>query len=188
MLNFFDNQDIEVWSKFRDGDDEALSRIYARLSKRLYLYGLKFTTNQSIIEDSIQDLFCDLVRNRKKLGNTDSISFYLFKSFKRKLQRLLQKEMKYHLKGNQEEYVFEITYSIEHDIILGENSDQKKIRLDKALKFLTPRQKEAVYLKFTEGLEYDQISEMMNMSIESARNLISKSIKSLKDSLNEQRN
>lgn len=188
MLKLFENTDTEVWSKFRDGDDEALSRIYAHLSKRLYLYGLKFTSNQSIIEDSIQDLFCDLVRSRKKLGNTDNIEFYLIKSFKRKLQRLLQREMKYHLKDNEEEYVFEITYSIEHDIILGEKSDQKKLLLEKALKFLTPRQKEAVYLKFTEGLEYDQISEMMNMSIESCRNLISKSIKSLKDSLNEQRN
>jgi RNA polymerase sigma factor (sigma-70 family) len=188
MLKLFENTDTEVWAKFRNGDDEALSRIYARLSRRLYLYGLKFTSNQSIIEDSIQDLFCDLVRNRKNLGTTDNIQFYLIKSFKRKLQRLLQKEMKYYLKDNEEEYVFEIAYSIEHDIIRGENSDQKKIYLQRALKFLTPRQKEAVYLKFTEGLEYDEISEMMNMSIESCRNLIYKSIKSLKDSLNEQRN
>lgn len=188
MLKLFENTDIEVWSKFRNGDDEALSRIYDRLSKRLYLYGLKFTSNQSIIEDSIQDLFCELVKNRRNLGSTDNIQFYLIRSFKRKLHRLLQKEMKYHLKDNEEEYVFEITYSIEHEIITGENVNQKEISLKKAIQFLTPRQKEAVYLKFTEGLEYDQISEIMNMSIESCRNLIYKSIKSLKDSLSERRN
>jgi RNA polymerase sigma factor (sigma-70 family) len=187
-MKFLENTDTEIWAKFRNGDDEALSLIYAQISKRLYLYGLKFTSNQSIIEDSIQDLFCDLIRNRSNLGTTDNIRFYLMKSFNRKLQRQLQKEMKYNLKENDEEYVFDITYSIEHDIINGESSDQKKTSLNKALQFLTPRQKEAVYLKFTEELEYDEISEIMNMSVESCRNLIYKAIKSLKDSLGERIN
>ncbi len=180
--------DTEIWAKFKEGDNDALSLIYAQISKKLYLYGLKFTSNHSIIEDSIQDLFCDLVRNRNNLGDTDNIQFYLIKSFKRKLHRLIQKEMKYNLKDNEEEYVFEITYSIEHDIILGENSDQKEMSLRKAIALLTPRQKEAVYLKFTEGLTYEETAEMMDMSIESCRNLIYKSIKSLKDSLSEQKN
>jgi len=175
--------DKEIWAKFKNGDNEALSLIYAENSKKLYLYGLKLTANHSIIEDSIQDLFCDLVRNRRKLGDTNSIQFYLIKSFKRKLQRQLQKEKRYNLKDNDEEYVFEITYSIEHDIILEEKSNQKVKSLHKALNVLTPRQKEAVYLKFTEGLEYEEISEMMDMSIESCRNLIYRAIKSLKDSL-----
>ena len=183
MLEPLKNADTEIWAKFKNGDDEALSLIYARISKRLYLYGLKITSNQSIIEDSIQDLFCDLINNRRNLGDVDNIHFYLIKSFKRKMQRLLQREMKYNWKENEEEYVFEITYSIEHDIIRDESSDQKIISLQKAIQLLTPRQKEAVYLKFTEDLKYEEIAEMMNMSIESCRNLIYKSIKSLKDSL-----
>ena len=176
-------EDKEIWANFKNGDNDSLSLIYAENSRRLYLYGLKLTTNHSIIEDSIQDLFSDLVKNRKKLGDTDNIQFYLIKSFKRRLQRELQKEKRYNLKDNEEEYVFEITYSIEHDIILEEESSLKVKSLKKALNSLTPRQKEVVYLKFTEGLNYEDISEMMDMSIESCRNLIYKAIKSLKDSL-----
>jgi len=161
----------------------AFSLIYSENSKRLYLYGLKFTKNQTIIEDAIQDLFSDFVRNRKTLGETNNIQFYLIKSFKRRLLRALQQEKKYNLMEKDEEYVFEITYSIEHDIIQEEQANQKLKYLKKALNNLTTRQKEAVYLKFTEGLEYKEISEMMSMSVESCRNLISKAIKSLKESL-----
>jgi RNA polymerase sigma factor (sigma-70 family) len=175
--------DSEVWSGFRNGDDKSLSLIYSENSKRLYLYGLKFTKNQTIIEDAIQDLFSDLVRNRKNLGTTDNIQFYLIKSFKRRLLRALLQEKRYNLNEKDEDYVFEITYSIEHDIILEEQADQKLKYLQKALNNLTPRQKEAVYLKFTEGLAYEEISELMGMSVEACRNLIYKAIKTLKESV-----
>lgn len=174
--------DTKIWEKFKDGDNESLSIIYSKHSRRLYLYGLKLTTYRSIVEDAIQDLFSDLIRNRRKLGDTDNIQFYLIKSFKRRLQRQLQKEKRYNLQDNDEEYSFGVTYSIEQTIILEESSNQKINFLRKALNELTPRQKEAIYLKFTEELEYEEIAEIMEMSIESCRNLIYRSIRSLKDS------
>ena len=177
--------DTEIWSKFKEGDDDALSLIYSENSGKLYLYGLKITTNHSIIEDSIQNLFSDLVRNRKQLGDTDNVQFYLLKSFKRKLIRELQKEKKHDLSNPAEDYMFEITYSVEHEIILEEKSTAKLFLLNRALKELTPRQKEAIYLKFTEELEYVEIAEMLEMSIEACRNLIYRGIKSLKDSFKE---
>lgn len=176
-------EDNVLWAMFRQGDNDALALIYADHSKKLYLYGLKLTSNREIIEDSIHDLFSDLVKNRKNLGDTDNIHFYLIKSFKRKLQRQLQKEKRYDLNNNMEDYVFEITYSIDHEIINKESSDQRLSLLSKALNGLSPRQKEAVYLKISEELEYEQVAEIMEISIESCRNLISKAIKSMKDSL-----
>lgn len=181
-MNLFQPLDTELWTKFRNGDDDALAAIYSENSKKLYLYGLKLTPNHSIIEDAIHDLFSDLVRNRRKLGDTNNIQFYLIKSFKRRLLRQIQKEKRYNLSANDEEYDFEITYSIEHDIILEENTSQKISLLRKALTDLSPRQKEAIYLRFTEELEYEEIAEMLEMNIESCRNLIYRAIKSLKDS------
>lgn len=179
---------METWDRFRSGDNEALSLIYDQNAKKLYLYGLKFTTNHSLIEDSIQDLFSDLVRTRKNLGDTSNIQFYLFKAFKRRLHRQLLKEKRYDLDGNDQEYPFQIAYSIEHEIINAENADLRVKSLQQAISTLTSRQKEAVYLRFTEGLNYEEISEIMNMSVESCRNLMYRTIKSLKDSLHSQSN
>ena len=168
---------------FKSGDNDALSFIYTENSSKLFHYGLKLTSNHTIIEDAIQDLFSDLIRNRNNLGITDNIQFYLIKSFKRRLLKEIHVEKKSTLSGDYAELPFEITYSIEHTIILNEFSNQKIHYLSEALKKLTPRQKEAIYLRFTEGFEYEQIAEMMDMGIEASRNLIYRAIKSLKDAL-----
>lgn len=97
--------------------------------------------------------------------------------------RQLQKEKRYKLSNSLEYFVFDITYSIEHEIILEEKAKRKLQSLQQALLELTPRQKEAVYLKFTEELQYKEIAEIMDMSIDSCRNLICKAIKSLRDSI-----
>lgn len=175
--------DREIWGRFKAGDNDALNVIYADYSKKLYLYGLKLTPNHTIVEDSIQDIFTDLVRNRRKLSDTDNILYYLLKSFKRRLVRQLQKEKRYNLKENNEGFVFDIIYSIEQKIIQKENTNFKLQSLHQAINQLTPRQKESIYLRFTEELEYMEIAVIMEMSIESCRNLICKAIKSLKDAL-----
>jgi len=185
MMKILKLEDNELWTKFRKGDNEAFSRIYSENSPKLYRYGLKITSNHSIVEDAIQDLFSDMVRNRENLGDTDHIQFYLIKSFKRRLQRELRKERRYSSGSEEKDYAFGITYSIEQSIILEESSNQKIYLLHKALNDLTPRQKEAIYLKFTQGLEYEQIAEIMEMGVEGSRNLIYRAVKSLKDSLQE---
>lgn len=175
--------DREIWAKFKLGDDQSFNLIYAQNSEKLYLFGLKFTSNHTIIEDCIQDLFSDLFRNRKKLGDVSNIYFYLLKSFKRNLLRKLQKEKRYYLKDNDEVFVFDITYSIEQEIIHAESANQKINALRQAINLLSPRQKEAIYLRFTEEMEYQEIAEIMDMSIESCRNSVYKAIKSLKKAL-----
>jgi len=178
--------DTEVWLSFKNGDDRAASYIYQEYFPVLYRYGLKFTTLTSLVEDTIQDLFTELVKNRKTLGDTDNILFYLMKSFRRKLLRRMGNANRYDLTGEiTDEYPFEMVWSAEHDIILEEESKQRSQMLLKALGELTPRQKEAIYLRFTKELDYAVIAEIMNISVESCRNLISKAISMMKKRISE---
>jgi len=173
----------QAWFMFKDGDNKMFTAIYSAYSRKLYRYGLKFTQNTTLIEDSIQDLFFELLKNRKTIGTNDNILRYLLKSFKNKLFRLLKQEKRYDLKNESEEYSFEILYSFEHEVILQENSDRKMMVFQKVLHELTPRQKEAIYLRFTNGLKYEEVSEIMDMSLESCRNLIYRAVKSLREAI-----
>lgn len=172
--------DSEIWTSFKKGEEWAISFVYSEYAKILYRYGLKFTSSTNFIEDTLQDLFTELIKNRKTVGNTDNILFYLLKSFKRKLLRKLQTEKKF--VGDKEiwEYHFDVSWSVEHELILKEVSKQKSKLLSKALNKLTPRQKEAIYLRFTKELSYKEIAEVMDISVEACRNLISKAISILK--------
>lgn len=170
------------WNRFRKGDDSVFADIYSEITPRLYRYGLKFTPNQSIIEDVIQDLFSDLIRNRNSLGATDNILFYLMRSFKRKLFRTLKKEIR-PTESISDDYIFEVTYSIENEIIEEEETRKQTQLILHALKKLPARQKEAIYLKYQEEMNYKEVAEMMELNVESCRNLISKAIKSLRQAI-----
>lgn len=175
--------DIDVWSSFKMGDDRSLSFIYEEYAPRLYHYGVKFTSDVTIIEDSIQDLFSNLIKLRHNLGDTDNILFYLLKSFKRILLKRLQKDKHHDVGTDPGEYAFDMTFSIEHDIIVEEIESEKLAMVRNALKSLTNRQKEAIYLRFAKDLAYEEIADIMNISVEACRNLIYTAIKSLKSIL-----
>jgi RNA polymerase sigma factor (sigma-70 family) len=175
--------DLEIWSSFKKGDEKALSFIYASNAEKLYRYGLKFTSESSLVEDSIQDLFLELIRNRKNLGETDNILYYLLKSFRRKLLRKLRMTTQFEHNKCIEVNNFDIVWSVEHDIIKGEDLKHKRRMLLKALNDLTPRQREAIYLRFSRELNYITIAGIMEISVEACRNIISKAIKSLKRSI-----
>ncbi|MCD8179056.1 MAG: sigma-70 region 4 domain-containing protein [Tannerellaceae bacterium] len=53
--------------------------------------------------------------------------------------------------------------------------------IQKILSHLTPRQKEIIYYKFIQELEYDQICELMDLNYQSARNLLQRSLKKIKE-------
>ena len=84
-----------------------------------------------------------------------------------------------------DEYPFEVVWSVEQELIVEEESKQRSSLLLKALSELTPRQKEAVYLRFTKELDYAVIAEIMDISIEACRNLISKAISNMKKQIDE---
>lgn len=172
--------DSKIWDCFREGDDLALSLIYSMYAKSLYQYGLKFTGNRDIVEDVIHDLFVDLIRNRKTIGETSNIQFYLLKSFRRKLVRQLRGEMRYS-DNLSAETTFEVHYSAEAEFISEETRNSQLKRLNEAIQQLSPRQKEAIYLKFQKELDYDEISELLGMGVEACRNLIYRAIKSLRE-------
>ena len=173
----------DAWIRFKDGDLKIFTLIYSTYSHKLYQYGLKFTRQKPLVEDSIQDLFLELYKNRKTIGLTGNIAGYLFKSFRRKLFRRLNHEKRYDLRNEAEEYVFDVLYSFEHELILKEERERQMSLYQGTLKNLTARQKEAVYLKFTNGLKYEEISEIMEMTVESCRNLIWRAVKTLKDAI-----
>ncbi len=175
--------DSQLWNSFKKGDNKALAEIYSANSRKLYWYGLSFTKNNLLIEDAIQDLFSELIASRQRLSSTNNIQFYLIKSFKRVLQRKINQERRFFLSDKQISHDFELIHSIEYFIVKEEKHNQQLRSLYEAIKMLTSRQKEAIYLKFSENLDYEEIAEIMDMTVESCRNLIYKAIKSLKKSL-----
>lgn len=185
-LSSFDNRsDQETWELFRNGDEAALTFIYQSYADKMYNYGCQFSDKHELVSDCIQELFTEIITKRKRLGQTVSIKFYLFKSLRRKLFRAVRKEQKRQKSAP--------TVAVEGFNILEDgsvkfidqefSSFQKKIITEECNQ-LPARQKEALMLYFYEGLSYQEIAKILDMTkTKSARVLIYRAIDSLSSRL-----
>lgn len=173
--------DIAIWSLFRQGDKGAFCFIYDQYAQVLCNYGDKISQDRKLTEDCLHDLFIELWNHRQGLGSTDSIKYYLFKSLRRKIIKEKSKTS-VHINTEQslENYDFEIVFSFESELVALEISQEEKRRLTKVLNQLSPRQKEAIFLKFYDDLTYEEVASVMSLELKSTYNLISKAIVTLR--------
>jgi RNA polymerase sigma factor (sigma-70 family) len=174
--------DSKIWDDFRAGKEYALSHVYYQHVDLLHRYGKKFSHDNDLVKDTIQDLFFDLIRTRKNLGATDNIRFYLMCSFRRKLIQNLKKN-KQSDNFPQSNPEPSIIYSIEEELIGRESLSKRDRIIQNCLQELNPRQREILYYRYTCNLKYDDICELMSLKYDSARKLVHRAIESLKKML-----
>jgi RNA polymerase sigma factor (sigma-70 family) len=172
-------EDILLWESFREGDREAFATLFRTHYELMYWYGGKFTADNNLLEDCIQELFIELWQAKTR-APVVSVRAYLLKSLKYKLLKAYRKS-RVIVPIADEEAMFE--WSHESFLIAEEEDDEKKRLVLKALEQLTGRQKEIIYLKYYQNLSYDEVSEIMNINYQAARNLLYQAIRSLKHRL-----
>ena len=174
------NKDREIWENFKDGDQSALSNIYFQYFQSMFQYGIRFKDDSEFIKDCIQDVFFKLIQAGDKLSPTDNIRFYLFKALKNAIYKEIDKGKKIEL-VEFASLKFDSPFAFEQELAEKEKVSNREIALLKALNELSARQREIIYLRYECGLEYEQICEIMQLKNDSARKLVFRAIKSLKE-------
>ncbi|MBD3270615.1 sigma-70 family RNA polymerase sigma factor [Candidatus Peregrinibacteria bacterium] len=180
-----EKNDFEVWEAIKNSNENAFSLIFQHYYNFLYNYGLNITSDKDMVKDSIQDLFINIWKSRRKLGEVSSIKFYLLISYK----HLLFKKLKKKKRNNEQIQDFSsgktpVEISVETKMINQQNNTEQINKINHNLSLLSKRQKEAIYLRFYKGFEYQEISSIMSLNYQSVRNLIHEGIKKIKNNLN----
>ena len=144
----------------------------------LYYYGLKIVPLPDLVKDAIQDVFILVWDRRKKLIN-DNLKSYLLISLKRDLLRKISVTPLPQDISAQNEF----TFSIEDFLIQQEENEEVNLKLINCLKKLSPRQREVIFLKFSQNLGFQQLAEVMEMNIQSVRNLLFRALEKIKSEL-----
>lgn len=171
--------DIFLWRRLKSGDKGALESIYSTHVSALIQYGKRYSSNEQLVEDAIQDLFLYIWNSREKLGDTDSILKYLLVSLKRSLFKKMKAASKT-ADAEPEHHAFEAELSMEDMLIAEEGGVERSAQLKQAFEQLSAKQKEAIYLKFYQQMDYEDICEVMDINYQSVRNLISRSLQRLR--------
>jgi RNA polymerase sigma factor (sigma-70 family) len=163
--------------------DDATSQyrqLYTRYYPKLYNYGKKFTPDIVLVEDSIQDIFLDYWKRSSDALQPEALNSYLFSAFRYSLFKKIGSQKR--LTSLQPEYE-EPDFSADHFIIARETSGGLEAKMREALQQLTGRQREALFLRFYEGLSYEEIAGIMGISVKASYKLMARSLLQLKNTL-----
>jgi RNA polymerase sigma factor (sigma-70 family) len=176
-----------LWKSFLKGDDKSFSLIYQQHIDGLFLYGSKLSTDRELVRDCIQEVFIDLFLKRKKVSREIvNLKSYLFVSLRNGIIKKLAQSRIFESIGEKEdetEAPFNIEYEFQDQLIQLEISQEIIAKLQSKIKNLPPRQKEIIYLKFEEEMDYPEIAPILKISVESARKLLYRALLTLRKTL-----
>jgi len=175
------SEDEKYWQDFIDGDFNALSVLFSHNCKGLMAYGMKICPDLELVKDAVQEVFIQLIAMRHKLKLNGNINGLIY--------RLLRNKMIDEIKLiNRSKRIGHLIFSsignsepdAEHQYIDNEEEQNRNSLLTSALSQLSPHQKEAMHLKFSSGLTYEQIALVMGISTASSRTLIYRTLKQIR--------
>ncbi|GAB4026827.1 RNA polymerase sigma factor [Spirosoma gilvum] len=169
-----------LWQRFRSGDSVAFDQLVGAYYAILFRYGTRFDPDEEYIKDCIQDVFVELWQRRQTVRETEFVKFYLLKSLRR---RIFRGKAKWgtNWESIQENYFFEVEFSIENQLITQEIAHDQVRQLEALLNQLSKRQKEVIFLKFYQGLTHEQIAEVMILNRQSVYNILHEALQKLRN-------
>jgi RNA polymerase sigma factor (sigma-70 family) len=176
-------EDKSLIIRIKSGDYEAFTLLYNKYIRPLTQYGLKFIADLPAVEDCLHDVFVWIWTNRHKLSIDYSVKSYLFKSVRTSMLHLLETQNRLSSLHPEQEhaYRFELQLTPEALVLQNENMRMVRQQIEGLLNKLTAKQKEVIYLRYYEGLCFEDISQNMNISVKACYKLMGRAIAILRE-------
>lgn len=172
------SDDRHLWRAFKSGDRRAYSSIYHQQVRVLFAYGCKLSPRRELVKDCIQDLFYYLWEHREGLGDTDNVRLYLLTALRRSLLARLKSIATSRPLPNRSL----ITPSYETEWIEQQTTQDQLAGLTQSMQSLPNRQREAVFLKYYQNLNTEEIATTMCINRRAVYKLLTKAIANLRRS------
>lgn len=155
---------VTLCRSMSDGANQlAFKKIYLEFYPKLVAFANAYVKNMPEAEDITEDVMVKLWGNRDNLSAIKNLKFYLFVATKNACFNYLLKANK-HTVDSLDDYhvdIFGITQSPEEKMI----SDEKLLIIQSAIQKLPPKCKLIFVLVKEEGLKYNEVAELLNVSI-----------------------
>ncbi len=176
--------ELEYWSETCKGNEVAFEKLYNFFAGDLFRFGYRISVDYDLVQDSIQDLFLNIWNKRYDLKEVKSPRFYLYRSLRNKLIRASESDrFIFSNDGELSEKWFPSEMDVESKLISNETNQINVQRLHEALLKLPIRQQEAIQLRYYHDFSAEEIGKIMNINIQSVRNLQNRAMQQLRNEL-----
>lgn len=173
--------DIELYLKLKEGDERAFQELFRKYYAALCHFANQFLSDDELAEETVQDMFVRFWDKRAALNIETSVKHYLFRSVRNHCFNQLQHDK---IKKRYADKVIDASrlepdpgqYFIEVD--LAE-------KIEKSINSLPPKRQEIFRMSREQGLKYQEIADVLGISIKTVEAQMGLALKHLRDELRE---
>ncbi|MCF2497222.1 RNA polymerase sigma factor [Dyadobacter chenhuakuii] len=173
----------ELWKAFQSGSEDAYTHLYRLHVKAMYRYGMSLVpVSEAFVLDCIHDVFTEIWIKRERLSLPEHIRHYLLKALKIRIIHLLKRQEKSHSPITQAD-LDDLWSEPSTDEVYAEKEEaENRQELMRRLVALLPhRQQEAIRLRYTENMDYQEIGNILSVNRQSAQNLVHRAVQKLRE-------
>ncbi|TKC07703.1 sigma-70 family RNA polymerase sigma factor [Pedobacter frigoris] len=163
------------------GDRKAFLDLYKGLYRSLSVFGLRVCSDPDVVSDTLNQVFLELWEKHEFLPRVDQVESYLRTILKRKILKQISHQQKLDRVISaiaKDGDLIEMPY--EELIVKIQSDDLVKRRLSQALEKLSLQQRKLIQLRFFEGLSYEEVARLSQMTVRTAYNTIYEALKVLR--------
>lgn len=169
-----------IWKAIRKNDDKnAFTEMYKAYYQFLFAYGFRISADKELTKDCIHESFLEIWNNRDNLPEVQHVGAYLKTIVRRKILKEIPKTIKQYVVDVNDEKMQETEAPYEDLLILLQSNHEMKLKVQKALLQLSPKQLEVIKMKFFEGKSYSEIAEKKLSTPRTVYNQVYESLKIL---------
>lgn len=139
----------------RDGAQSLVGRLYDAYGASLYRYAVLLLADSAAAEDAVQQVFAALLRQAPRI---DHDARYLRRAVRNECYSMLRR------RRDRREDTEDGDAALVEPVVDGVTHDER-IALERAIRELTPEQREVVHLHVFEGLTFQEIADAADASI-----------------------
>ncbi len=173
--------DQELMRIVQGGDLSPASEIYDRYSGRIYNFALRFLKNSEAAEDATQEVFVKMIRHASQFQGDAKLSTWLFSITANWCRDFLRKAD--NKSKESDDVLVNLPAPSEQSPDRNLEQRENEVRIQRALKALTPEQREAILLSRYQGLSYAEIAQISGCSEGAVKTRVFRAMETLKKAL-----
>lgn len=171
-------QDQDLIKALNNDKEKGLQTLFGCYYKPLCVYAMKFLDDIYVSEDIVQEIFIRFWEDKKHKSIQGSLKSYLFTSVRNRSINYLTNS-----KVIRTEYIKHLNREFAFHQFDDDEVQEKKKRLHQEISKLPPQSQKVLRMIIFEKKKYKEVSEDMNISINTVKTHFSRALKHLRNSI-----
>jgi RNA polymerase sigma-70 factor, ECF subfamily len=179
-------QTDDLWNKIIHGDEKSFDQLFCQLYSHLCGLSQRILNDFPEAEETVQDVFIELWKNRLSIAIKSSVKNYLYQMVHHasinKLEHLqTKKNIPNKLVSEEQWLLIQNLYTVDNSFIAAYEARETEEIILKAIDELPEKCRQVFLLNRYENYSYEEIAEKLNLSQNTIRVQIFRALKYLKN-------